>query len=145
MSSAETLATRRRAPPYPQLILRIELAGGRLGHGKIELLEHIREGRSLAAAARAMGMSYKRAWELLGALNEMFEQPVAHTHPGRNQAGATVLTPFGEHLIALYRALERRALRASAAGLAELAAASRSRRRARRAPAAPVRKSTPRA
>jgi len=137
--------TARRATPPAQLILRIELAGGRLGHGKVELLEQIRDSRSLAAAARAMGMSYKRAWELLGAMNEMFEQPVAHTHPGRNLAGATVLTPFGEHLIALYRALERRALRATAAGLAELAAASRSRRRARRAPAAVASKSAARA
>ena len=61
--------TARRATPPAQLILRIELAGGRLGHGKVELLEQIRDSRSLAAAARAMGMSYKRARELLGAMN----------------------------------------------------------------------------
>lgn len=116
----------------PQLFLRIELDSGRLGHGKIELLEHIRDNRSLAAAARAMGMSYKRAWELLATLNEMFDEPVAVSHPGRNVAGATALTPFGERLIALFRALERRTEQAAAAGLDELAAASRRSTRARR-------------
>jgi len=120
----------------PQLFLRIELASGRLGHGKIELLEHIREGQSLAAAARAMNMSYKRAWELLSTLNEMFDEPVAVSHPGRNVAGATALTPFGERLIALYRALERRAGQATVAGLDELAAASRRSTSARRSPPA---------
>lgn len=120
----------------PHLFLRIELDSGRLGHGKIDLLEHIRDAQSLAAAARAMGMSYKRAWELLATLNEMFDEPVTVSHPGRNVAGATTLTPFGERLIALFRALERRAGQATAAGLDELAAASRRSTRARRSPPA---------
>jgi molybdate transport system regulatory protein len=77
-----------------------------------------------------MGMSYKRAWELLAALNEMFDEPVAVTHPGRNVAGATELTPFGERVVALFRALEHSAAQATAAAVDELAAASR------RAPAA---------
>lgn len=111
--------------PRPALFLRFELDGGRLGPGKIALLEHIREGRSLAAAARSMGMSYKRAWELLAALNEMFDEPVAVTHPGRNVAGATELTPFGERVVALFRALEHSAAQATAAAVDELAAASR--------------------
>jgi len=124
----------------PRLVLRIELAGGRLGHGKIELLEHVREGQSLAAAARAMKMSYKRAWELLTTLNEMFDEPVAVTRPGRNVAGATLLTPFGERLIALYRALERRTEQAAAAAIDELAAASRRPTRVRRLPPAAAKK-----
>jgi len=120
-----------------RLSLRIDLDSGRLGPGKVELLEHIRERQSLAAAARAMDMSYKRAWELLSTMNEMFDEPVAVTHPGRNVAGATALTPFGERLIALYRALERRAEQATAAALAELAAASRRSKRALRSPPEP--------
>lgn len=111
--------------PRPALFLRVELGSGRLGPGKVALLEHIRDSRSLAAAARAMGMSYKRAWELLAALNAMFDLPVAVTHPGRNVAGATELTPFGEHVVALFRALEARAAEATAAAVDELAAASR--------------------
>jgi len=124
------------ATGLPRLSLRIDLDSGRLGPGKVELLEQIREHRSLAAAARAMEMSYKRAWELLSTLNGMFGEAVAVTHPGRNVAGATTLTPFGERLIALYRALERRTAQAAAAGLGELAAASRPTRARRSPPAA---------
>lgn len=108
----------------PRLVLRIELDSGRLGHGKVELLEQIRDGQSLAAAARAMGMSYKRAWDLLATLNEMFDQPVTVSHPGRTRAGATMLTAFGETLIALYRSVEQRAARAAARELDALAAVS---------------------
>jgi molybdate transport system regulatory protein len=97
----------------------------RLGPGKIALLEHIARERSLAAAARTMGMSYKRAWELLIALNAMFDEPVAVTQPGRNVGGSTELTAFGERVIALYRAIERRAQQAAAAGIDELNAAAR--------------------
>lgn len=111
--------------PRPALFLRVELGSGRLGPGKVALLEHIRDSRSLAAAARAMGMSYKRAWELLAALNAMFDEPVAVTHPGRNVAGATELTPFGERVVALFRAVEVSAARATAKAVDELAAASR--------------------
>jgi len=121
--------------PRPALFLRVELDGGRLGPGKVALLEHIRQGRSLAAAARSMGMSYKRAWELLAALNEMFDEPVAVTHPGRNVAGATELTPFGERLIALYRDIERQATHAAARELDTLALAGAG--RTRKAPPPP--------
>jgi molybdate transport system regulatory protein len=120
--------------PSVRLVVRIELDGGRLGHGKIELLEAIAATGSLAAAARALGMSYKRAWELLSAANALFSQPVARSLPGRNVAGSTRLTPFGERVVALYRAIERRAARAAAAALAELSAASRPARSGARSP-----------
>lgn len=106
------------------LSIRIDLPAGRLGPGKVELLEHIAREGSLAAAARAMGMSYKRAWELLATLNTMFEEPVAVTLPGNNVGAGTQLTPFGERVIALYRAIERRAQQSAAAALAELTAAA---------------------
>jgi molybdate transport system regulatory protein len=109
----------------PRLVLRIELATGRLGHGKVELLEQIRDGQSLAAAARAMGMSYKRAWDLLATLNDMFDAPVTVSHPGRTKAGATTLTPFGEQLIETYRRIERQAVRSARRELDALADASR--------------------
>ena len=126
------------ARPTPSLSVRIDLAAGRLGPGKVDLLEAIGRLRSLAAAARDLGMSYKRAWELLTVLNTMFESPVAIAHPGRNRDGSTELTPFGERVVALYRAVERRANRAAQAGLEELGAAARAEApratRARRSP-----------
>ncbi len=115
-----------------RLSLRIELARGRLGPGKVELLEHIGQTGSLAAAARAMQMSYKRAWDLLAVLNDMFVEPVAVSLPGRNLEGSTRLTAFGERLIALYRAIERRAEHATAASVNELRASSRPARAAAR-------------
>ncbi len=121
-------------PAY--LTLRVELERGRLGHGKVELLEHIARTGSLAAAARAMRMSYKRAWELLATTNDMFKEPVSRSLPGRNVEGSTQLTPFGERVIALYRAIERRATRATAVAIQELSTVSRSSRPiTRRSPA----------
>ena len=121
-------------PQPAHLKLRIELERGHLGPGKIELLENIVSQGSLAAAARAMQMSYKRAWELLAATNEIFNEPVAVSLPGRNTEGSTQLTPFGERVIALYRSVERRAAQATTAATRELSAASRSARPAARSP-----------
>lgn len=134
--------------PRARLSIRIDFGepGGasgaaRLGPGKVALLESIQRAGSLAGAAREMGMSYKRAWELLTTLNEMFDEPVAVTQPGRNVGGGTELTPFGARVVALYRAIERRALQAAATGMDELNAAARAARSSRRAPA---RRSAPR-
>ena len=115
-----------------ELKLRIDFARGWLGHGKIELLEHIGHTGSLAAAARAMSMSYKRAWELLAATNDLFTEPVTQTLPGRNVEGSTRLTPFGERVIALYRAIERRANQSTKAAIDELRGVSRPRASDRR-------------
>lgn len=109
----------------PRLSIRVEFASGRLGPGKIALLEHIAHEGSLAAAARAMGMSYKRAWELLGAMNTMFAEPVAVTRPGRNVAGSTQITALGERIVALYHVVERRAAHATEVAVRELGAATR--------------------
>jgi len=118
-----------------RLSIRIELETGRLGPGKVALLEGVAREGSLAGAARAMGMSYKRAWELLAQLNEMFDDPVAVSLPGRNIGGGTELTPFGARVIALYHAVERRAMQAAAAATGELSAAARAgRSAARRSP-----------
>ena len=124
-------------PQPAHLKLRIEFERGHLGPGKIELLENIVSQGSLAAAAREMQMSYKRAWQLLAATNEIFNEPVAVSLPGRNTEGSTQLTPFGARVITLYRTVERRAAQATTTATRELSAASRS---ARPAPRSPTRK-----
>nr|WP_273546216.1 LysR family transcriptional regulator [Xanthobacter sp. NFM-26] len=90
-----------------------------MGPGKIRLLEAIREHRSILAAAKAIGMSYRRAWLLVDELDHMFEQKVILTYPGRRGAG-TEVTAFGERVIALYRAMERQAAKAVRSSLDEL-------------------------
>lgn len=115
------------APPLPSTEIRLRLHfanGGRLGPGKIELLEHLARERSISGAARAMGMAYRRAWLLVDELNRIFSEPVVRTFPGRSQGrGGAELTAFGERLIALFRAAERRSLAAIDLQLQELEAA----------------------
>lgn len=103
-----------------RLFLRVDFPDGRrLGPGKIMLLEAIRAHGSILSAAKAIGMSYRRAWLLVDELDRMFEQKVIVTYPGRRGAG-TEVTAFGERLIALYRAMERQAAKATRSTLDEL-------------------------
>ena len=88
-------------------ILRIGFPGDdRLGRGKIELLEHIRDTGSISAAGRAMDMSYRRAWLLISELNRMFEKPVVDAQRGGPRGGGALLTAFGEELLQRFRGME---------------------------------------
>ncbi len=80
-----------------------------LGPGKAELLEHVDRCGSIAAAGREMGMSYKRAWELIGALNAMFQAPLVDSTRGGPGGGGAVLTKLGREVLAQYRAFETEA------------------------------------
>jgi molybdate transport system regulatory protein len=91
----------------PSLSLRIHLdPEGRIGPGKIELLEKIASLGSISAAGRAMGMSYRRAWELVEETNHIFGKPVATRQIGGRHGGGATLTPLGLTLVARGRALE---------------------------------------
>jgi molybdate transport system regulatory protein len=79
----------------------------RLGHGKMELLEHIRETGSISAGGRAMDMSYRRAWLLVSEMNRMFKHPVVESQRGGQKGGGAALTEFGEELLARFRQMER--------------------------------------
>lgn len=93
-----------------RLSIRIDLGPDkRIGPGKIQLLENILAQGSIAAGGRALGMSYRRAWELVDTLNEMFGRPVVQSRAGGRKGGGAVLTPLGLGLIARYRAMERAA------------------------------------
>src|SRR5258708_39702454 len=70
-------------------------SGARIGPGKAKLLESIRDTGSISAAAREMGISYKRAWLLLDSMNQAFTGPVVTAAPGGAGGGAATLTPFG--------------------------------------------------
>lgn len=105
----------------PNLRIRIVFgADDMIGPGKAELLERIDRCGSIAAAGREMGMSYKRAWELVGTLNAMFRDPVVESKRGGPGGGGAVLTAAGREVLDLYRAFEREAAEAGAARLAEL-------------------------
>jgi molybdate transport system regulatory protein len=92
-----------------------------LGPGKIALLGAIESAGSISGAARTLGMSYRRAWLLVEALNAGFKSPlVAASHGGR-QGGGAALTENGARVLALFRALERKAAKASLRERRELA------------------------
>ncbi len=108
-----------------RLILRLDFGPGQaVGHGKIQLLEAIREHGSIAAAGRSMGMSYRRAWLLIEALNALFAEPVIAARHGGQHGGGAELTPFGHRVVAQYHAIEAKASAAVAAELEALAAAT---------------------
>jgi molybdate transport system regulatory protein len=81
-------------------------SGARVGPGKAALLESVRATGSIAAAARAMGMDYKRAWLLVDSMNRAFATPVVERTAGGPRGGGAVLTALGEELLARYRRLE---------------------------------------
>lgn len=92
--------------------IRVHFPCGYLGPGKIDLLEKVVELGSISAAGREMGMSYRRAWQLIDAMNQMFAEPVVTTQSGGKSGGGACVTPFGLELIADYREMEARFMEA---------------------------------
>jgi len=105
------------------LSLRIDLEPeGRIGPGKIALLESIATYGSISAGAREMNMSYKRAWDLVEELNTIFGKEVLSAQKGGRHGGGAQLTPVGLALVSRFRAIERAAHAAAEAHLAALQA-----------------------
>ena len=102
------------ATSLPTLSVRIDLnTEGRIGPGKIRLLENIQRCGSISAAGRAMDMSYKRAWDLVDEINRLCRQAAVERQIGGKNGGGAVLTPFGTSLVARYRKIERDAANAA--------------------------------
>ncbi|MEQ1519451.1 MAG: LysR family transcriptional regulator [Usitatibacteraceae bacterium] len=96
-----------------------------IGPGKAELLEAIRASGSISKAARQLGMSYKRAWNLADTMNRCFREPLIDTSTGGGGGGGASLTAFGEKVLVHFRSMERRtnaAIRADLASFATLLA-----------------------
>lgn len=93
-----------------------------IGPGKAELLERVAATGSIAAAGRAMGMSYKRAWLLVDSMNRCFAVPLVETRRGGAGRGGAVLTEAGRAVLELYRRMERATEAAIAAEMTELRA-----------------------
>jgi molybdate transport system regulatory protein len=107
----------------PRLRIRIVFCQDEMiGPGKAELLERIDRCGSIAAAGREMGMSYKRAWQLIGTLNAMFREPLVDSTRGGPGGGGAVLTEEGRTVLRLYREFEEDAAQAGAGPLGALRA-----------------------
>ena len=90
-----------------------------LGPGKVRLLEAIGDTGSIAGAARSMGMSYGRAWQLVQAVNGDFRAPLVERAAGGRGGGGAALTDLGREALARYRAMEAQADAAVADALEE--------------------------
>lgn len=123
MSKAVPPAKAARAATTPQLRFRVRVTVGDLipiGPGKIDLLEAVRVQGSISAAARHLGMSYRRAWLLLDEMNQTLKSPVISTAQGGAARGGAVLTPTGEAVVDRYRSIEAIASSAAAKEMASL-------------------------
>ena len=96
-------------PPHGLGHLRIVLSEtAYIGPGRADLLEGIARTGSIAAAGKAMGMSYKRAWGLVQALNEGFGAALVVSSRGGAAQGGASLTALGQDVLARYRAMQQK-------------------------------------
>ena len=93
-----------------------------VGPGKIDLLEAVAATGSITAAARQLGMSYRRAWLLVDTMNRCFKEPLTTAEAGGKRGGGTALTALGAQVVQRYRRIEARAAKAAAADVRALLA-----------------------
>lgn len=108
-------------PPNGLTHLRITLSEtAYIGPGRADLLERIDSTGSISAAGKAMGMSYKRAWSLVQALNEGFGTPLVESSRGGASQGGAQLTEAGRFVLERYRAMQDKTRTAIAEDVAAL-------------------------
>jgi molybdate transport system regulatory protein len=97
---------------------RIRIKAGKdiaLGPGKVDLLEAIERTGSISAGARELGLSYRRAWDLVDTMNHSFKHPLVTRIKGGKGGGGAQLTAEGRDILDLYRTMETKALKSIAA------------------------------
>jgi molybdate transport system regulatory protein len=100
------MAKDRESVPRLRILLGAAVA---LGPGKAALLEAVDDAGSISGAARAMGMSYRRAWTLIEAMNGDFKKPLVETSAGGSGGGGAQVTATGHDALRRYRAMEDKA------------------------------------
>lgn len=99
----------REAQDSPRLRVLLGAAVA-IGPGKADLLDAIAASGSISAAAKRMGMSYRRAWLLVDTMNSCFRGPLVASARGGTGGGGARLTPLGEEVLTRYRDMEAKAL-----------------------------------
>lgn len=91
-----------------------------IGPGKAALLRLIAETHSISEAARQMKMSYKRAWQLIEAMNVCFREPLVESMTGGSKGGSSQLSRVGKRVLALYNSIYAKSLKTGARELRRL-------------------------
>lgn len=79
-----------------------------LGEGRIRLLRAIEQEGSLSKAAKSMNMSYKKAWNLIDAINKSAPKAIVETSTGGSGGGGTLLTKYGKKKMEDFEAMKQR-------------------------------------
>jgi len=109
----QSTARGARLRTHVRVMLDDEIA---FGPGKADLLEAIRATGSISAAGKQLGMSYRRAWLLVDAMNRCFQMPLVETAAGGAAGGGATLSATGENVLQRYRALEQKIAKTAAQG-----------------------------
>lgn len=96
----------RASVPQLRILLGAAVA---LGPGKADLLDAVDHAGSISGAARTMGMSYRRAWILIEAMNRNFREPLVETSAGGSGGGGARVTAAGREVLRRYRVMEDKA------------------------------------
>ena len=78
-----------------------------MGEGRVTLLKAIKNEGSLSKAAKSIGMSYKKAWTMVDAVNRTAKENVVVKTVGGPNGGGTVITPYGDRLMAAFDAINK--------------------------------------
>lgn len=92
-----------------------------IGRDRIALLLAVGTEGSITGAAKAVGLSYKAAWDAINAMNNLLPRPVVIGQTGGRQGGGAILTPEGHSLISAFTALETKIARFAETFAAEMA------------------------
>ena len=108
------------APAGPQIRIMFRKAIA-MGPGKADLLRAIERTGSISAAARELGMSYRRAWLLVDTMNQCFQSPLVETLTGGQHGGGARVTEVGQDVLRRYLEMEAKAARSVQKELSEFA------------------------
>ena len=94
-----------------EIKLRIQIGKfAQFGPGKVNLMEAIEKTGSISAAAKKIGMSYRKAWKLINDLNRISKSKMVITSIGGKGSGGTELTVTGKKFVDLFRKMEGKTL-----------------------------------
>ena len=109
MATSLKSALRQKLPYRINGSLWIECGSVRFfGPGPAELLERIDKTGSLRQAAKQMKMSYRKAWQIVSAVNARMAKPVVILHSGGQSGGGSSLTPEAKKMLVYHAALRKR-------------------------------------